>query len=112
MNKWRTKEEKIERDKRIVEMRDNDHLGFAVIGERLEMHESCANTNYHRIKKEQKERREKIEKIKEDIVEVILENITCSHREEHEEDGIHISAEYDIDFSCEQKIIKILEKEL
>lgn len=112
MNIWRTKEQRIERDKRIVEMRDEEHLNFAVIGQRLEMHESIANTNYHRIKKEQKEKREKIEKITEAIIEVVLENITCSHEVDHDEDGVHMTVDYDIDSPCEQKIIKILEKEL
>lgn len=112
MNRWRTKEQKEERDRRIIEMRDKDYLNFDVIGNRLGMHGSCANTNYHRIKKEEKERKEKIERIVEEMIEVVLENITCSHKEEHDEDGTHISAEYDIDSPCEQKIIEILEKEL
>lgn len=46
-----------------------------------------------------------------DIIEVVLDDVSCQHRVDHDEDGAHTSVEYDLCYEAKirDKILALLE---
>lgn len=44
-----------------------------------------------------------------EIIDIVLDKVTCEHWDNREEDGIHSGAHYDIEEGCHEAIRSVLE---
>ncbi len=43
-----------------------------------------------------------------EIIQAVLDHIECKHTPSHEEDGVHVTDEYDVDDKCHEAVRKVL----